>query len=104
MSKKSPMRVPDLRITVSLYEDQQGALTRALKQVRRGPPRTARLTTLALIGLIAENGGLPMSRNQVVLPEESPAASTTKVDPTAVEYRPMLGDNEVMDLFAGTEA
>jgi hypothetical protein len=45
-----------------------------------------------------------MSRNQVVLPEESPAASTTKVDSTAVEYRPMLGDNEVMDLFAGTEA
>ena len=104
MSKKSPMRVPDLRITVSLYEDQQEALTRALKKVRKGPARTARLTTLALIGLIAESGGLSGSRNHVVSPGESPAASTTKFYPPAVEYRSMLGDNEVMDLFAGTAA
>lgn len=102
MAKKSPMRVPDLRITISLYEDQHGALTHALKQVRPGLPRTARLATLAHIGLLAETGGLLAQRGPVSSPVNVPPAATTDGGTATDEYQTKLGDNEVMDLFSGT--
>jgi hypothetical protein len=102
MTKKSPMRVPALRITISLYDDQHAALTDALKQVRPGLPRTARLATLAHIGLLAENGGLLAQRRPVESPVNAMLTSNTTEGAAAGEYEPKLGDNDVLDLFAGT--
>jgi hypothetical protein len=85
---------------VTLFEDTHPDLTQALMATRKGPSRTARLTSLAYLGLIAERNGLSSTPKPTWLVEKS---VTQSIQPSATPtvYQPMLDEHDVGDLFAG---
>jgi hypothetical protein len=91
-----------LKITVTLSEDTHPDLTRALMTTRKGPSRTARLTSLAYLGLIVERNGLS-SIPKPTLPVEKPVTESIQPSPMPTGYQPMLDEHDVEDLFTGLD-
>lgn len=92
-----------LKIAVTIAEDVCPDLMRTLMATRKGPPRAARLISLAYLGLIAERYGLS-SIPKPTLAVEQPVTESIQPNPTPTGYQPMLDEHDVADLFAGLDA
>jgi hypothetical protein len=97
MGKTVPLR---LKITVTIAEDVYPDLMRTLMGTRKGPPRAARLILLAYRGLIAERDGLTSSL-PIATPFQTPMTQDLQSDAKPMDYQPMLGEQDVLDLIAG---
>jgi hypothetical protein len=97
MEKTVPLQ---LKITVTIAEDVQPDLMRTLMGTRKGPPRAARLILLAYRGLIAERDGSTSSL-PIAIPLQTPMTQDNQSDAKPLDYQPMLGEQDVLDLIAG---
>lgn len=92
-----------LRLTIKLYQDEYPLLLEDLLKARKGQRRTARLATLASIGLLAERNVLGMNATHVHLPAPSAnpiAAEDARARGDGVEGG--LSDEDLASVFGAT--
>jgi hypothetical protein len=92
-----------LRLTIKLYQDEYPLLQEDLLRARKGQRRTARLATLASIGLLAERNAMGRDAAHLDLFAQPASALTANVPRGADELgEGALSDEDIASLFGAT--
>jgi len=107
MNEEKSSRGPDVRVNLTIFHDESQFLVEHLLALPKGAARARRVTTLALIGLLAER--MMMTPNAALAPVSfSRQEDARKMEPglkeksiTSDKYKPQLTSQQLADLIGG---